>query len=88
MTFPPDQETVTLRDDDYRYGAGPLTLRLEHVDRGRPLRIDGDDWYVVIGVEIGWDGDDRDRREVLVRAGRLPPPDPLRSSPYPVGGQG
>lgn len=68
----PDPDTITLREDDYRYGAGPLTLRVERVERGRPLSIDGDNWYRVIGVQIGWNGADLDRREVLIRAARLP----------------
>jgi hypothetical protein len=74
MTSPTMPATVTFRESDYRYGAGPLTMRLERVDRSRPVRLDGDDWYVVAGVEIGWDGADRERREVLVLGRRLPPP--------------
>jgi hypothetical protein len=75
MTSPPAPLTVTFRESDYRYGAGPLTIRLERVDRSRPVRIDGEDWYVVAGVEVGWNGADLARREVLVRALRLPQPD-------------
>jgi hypothetical protein len=74
MTSPPTQATVTFRESDYRYGAGPLTMRLERIDRSHPVRLDGEDWYLVAGVEIGWNGADLDRREVLVRAHRLPSP--------------
>jgi hypothetical protein len=74
MTESPTPVTVTFRESDYRYGAGSLTMRLERIDRSRPVRLDGDDWYLVAGVEIGWNGADLDRREVLVRGHRLPPP--------------
>jgi hypothetical protein len=70
----PGPNTITVREEDYRYGGGPLTLRLECIDQGRPLRIDGDDWYLVRGVQIGWNGADLDRREVLIRARSLPAP--------------
>ena len=63
--------TVTFHERDYRYGAGPLTMRLERIDRSRPVRLDGEDWYLVAGVEIGWNGTELDGREVLVRAHRL-----------------
>jgi hypothetical protein len=72
MTSPATPATITFRESDYRYGAGPLTIRLERVDRSRPVRLDGEDWYLVAGVEIGWNGGELDRREVLVRAHRLP----------------
>jgi hypothetical protein len=75
MTPPSAPDTVTFHDRDYRYGAGPLTMRLERIDRSRPLRLDGEDWYLVAGVEISWNGSELTRREVLVRAHRLPPPE-------------
>jgi len=65
--------TVTFHERDYRFGAGPLTVRLQRVDRSRPVRLDGEDWYVVAGVEIGWNGAEFDRREVLAGANRLTP---------------
>jgi hypothetical protein len=33
-------------------------MRLERIDRSRPIRLDGEDWYLVAGVEIGWNGAD------------------------------
>jgi hypothetical protein len=74
MTSPGTPITLTLRECDYRYGAGPLTMRLERIDRARPVRLDGEDWYLVVGVEIGWNGAELAPREVLVRAHQLPPP--------------
>jgi hypothetical protein len=71
MSSPATPVTVTFHERDYRYGAGSLTMRLQRIDRSRPVRLDGEDWYVVAGVEIGWNGADLDRREVLVRANRL-----------------
>jgi hypothetical protein len=71
MTSPATPVTVTLHENDYRYGAGPLTIRLERIDRSRPVRLDGEDWYLVAGVEVGWNGVDLARREVLVRGHRL-----------------
>jgi hypothetical protein len=74
MTSPPTPVTVTFHERDYRYGAGPLTMRLARIDRSRPIRLDGDDWYLVAGVEIGWNGAELSHREVLVRGHRLPTP--------------
>jgi hypothetical protein len=71
VTLPPDL-TITFGENDYRFGAGPLTLRLEHVDRVRPVHIDGEAWYQVTGVQVGWNGNDLDRREVLIRGTRIP----------------
>jgi hypothetical protein len=81
MTSPPTPATVTFRESDYPYGAGPLTMRLERIDRSRPIRLDGEDWYLVAGVEIGWNGADLDRREVLVCATRLPAPASIEPAP-------
>jgi hypothetical protein len=59
-------------EPDYLYGAGALALRVEHVDRGHPVHHAGDLWYPVVGMEIGYESAELGRREVLIRASRLP----------------
>lgn len=65
---------VVLRvaEADYRFGAGPLVLRIEHIDVEHPAEFDGELWYRVRGVSVGWDGADRGRCDVLIRATRIP----------------
>jgi hypothetical protein len=63
---------LTFLEPDYLYGVGPLKLRVDRVDRRHPIAFDGDNWYAVDGVQIGWDGDEVGRRHVLVRGRRLP----------------
>ena len=46
MTPGSEPPTVTLREPEYRFGAGPVTLRIERVDWTRPLHIDGEEWYM------------------------------------------
>jgi hypothetical protein len=62
---------ITLQEQDYQYGVGPLRLRLESVDFAHPLPYDGEDWYLVDGVQIGADGTELGRRHVFVRGSRL-----------------
>jgi hypothetical protein len=66
-------KVIRLSEPDYCYGRGPLTIRLELVDRAHPVRYDGDIWYRVEGVQIGSNGTDVGRRDLLVRGSRLPP---------------
>jgi hypothetical protein len=68
----PSATIATFGESDYRYGVGRLTLRIEYVDRRRPIAIDGELWCLVRGVQIGYDGAERGPREVLVRLARLP----------------
>jgi len=63
---------VTLSESDYQYGIGPLTLRLEQVDRAHPMPYDGEDWFPVQGVQMTTNGEDLRRRWVVVRGRRLP----------------
>jgi hypothetical protein len=63
---------LTFGEPDYRYGVGPLTLRVERIDRHNPASLDGELWYPVVGVQIGRGDAELGRREVLVRAKRLP----------------
>ena len=65
---------LVLAEPDYLDGVGPLALRIDRIDRSRVVRYDGDLWYRVAGVEIGYNGAEIRRREVHVRAGRLPSP--------------
>jgi hypothetical protein len=58
-------QVLELTEDDYRFGVGPLTLRvtaLLHVQR----LADGP-WLYLRGVTIRWDGSDGEVRQVLVR---------------------
>jgi hypothetical protein len=62
---------LVLADDDYRFGSGDLTLRVQRIDYADPFHIDGERWYPVRGVQIGWNGNEVGSREVLVRGRRL-----------------
>src|SRR5207253_2915812 len=71
MADPPP--LVVLAERDYRFGAGPLILRVQEIDRAAgPVRYDGDDWITVHGTEIRRDGVELGPRAVLVRATGLP----------------
>ncbi len=63
---------IMLAEADYRFGIGPLRLRVSSIEWSNPMRYDGDDWYTVHGTHVGHDGKDRGYRVVLVRAKRLP----------------
>ncbi|WP_213003392.1 hypothetical protein [Winogradskya consettensis] len=58
-------------EPDYRFGAGPLWMRVERVDWNRPVRYDEDNWYEVDGVETTSEGREIGRRQALVRARSL-----------------
>jgi hypothetical protein len=63
---------------DYCYGIGPLTLRVDRVEWARPIPYEGDTWLEVEGTVIDPAGREGSRRQVLVRAGRLPQPPPRK----------
>jgi hypothetical protein len=65
------ERVLILAEADYRYGVGPLRIRVERVDRAHPARYDGEIWYPIEGVQITGNGAELRRREVLVRAARL-----------------
>ena len=65
-------KVIRLSEPDYCYGQGPLTIRLLLVDRAHPVRYDGDIWYRVEGVQLGRNGVEVGRRDILVRGRRLP----------------
>jgi hypothetical protein len=79
----PQWPMCVFAEPDYRYGVGPLTLRVEHVDWTTPISVDGQIWYCVTGMEIDRAGVDRQTRQALIRASRLPapPPNVRRQSP-------
>jgi len=59
-------------EGDYCYGIGTLILRVVRVRRDRPVRLHGDLWYLVDGVQVSSTGADLGHREVLIRAARVP----------------
>jgi hypothetical protein len=67
---PPDGVHV-FAEPDYLYGVGSVTMRIEQIDRASPVRYDGEIWYQVEGVQIGYNGAELGHRSVLVRARRL-----------------
>lgn len=68
----PSGSVLVFAEPDYCYGVGPLTLRVEKIDWSRPVWYDDENWYQVVGVEVDPSGRDRGRRQVLVRARKLP----------------
>jgi hypothetical protein len=70
MALPPG--AYVFAEADYMYGVGPLTLRIERVDRAHPIRHDGDTWLQVDGVQLGYRDAEIGRRSALIRARRLP----------------
>jgi hypothetical protein len=66
-------KVIRLSESDYCFGQGPLTIRLDHVDRANPVRYAGDTWYRVEGVQMTANGIEIGRCEVLVRTRRLSP---------------
>jgi len=65
------EPVVVLADQDYRFGVGPLILRIEQIDQANPIPYDGEDWITVHGTELRHDGTELGRRAVLVRSTRL-----------------
>ena len=66
---------------DYWHGSGPLRLRLVHVEWSRQVAQEGDTWVRAEGIVVDSSGREGDRREVLIRAERLPAPPPARKRP-------
>ena len=63
---------VVLAEQDYCYGRGQLTLRIDRIDHAHPIRYDGDIFYRVQGTQLNKAGAEILDREVLVRGRRLP----------------
>ena len=68
-------------ETDYCYGVGPLTLKIDRVGWDRPVPHEGDTWLEVEGVVLDRSGREGVRRQVLIRACRLPGPPPPRKRP-------
>ena len=62
-------EVLRLREEDYMYGLGPLTLRVTAVHHVQ--RLPDGPWVFLRGVELAWCGRELDERDVLVRAAAL-----------------
>jgi hypothetical protein len=67
----PRAPVIEFAESDYCYGAGPLLMRVEHIDWNRPVLYDNENFYQVDGVEIAADGREIGRRQALVRGRRL-----------------
>lgn len=63
-------KVLNLSEEDYRFGLGPLTLRVTRVLHWQEL-ADGP-WLYVRGVALRPDGSDGGSRQVLVRLSALP----------------
>ena len=74
----PHHPVQEFAEQDYCYGVGPLTIRLQRIGWDRPVPFEGDIWLEVDGVVIDDAGREGPRRQVLVRAGRLPLRPPRR----------
>jgi hypothetical protein len=59
-------------ETDYCYGIGTLTMRVHRIEWDRPIPYEGDTWLEVEGTILDHEGRPGPRRQVLVRAQRLP----------------
>ncbi|RZU50772.1 hypothetical protein EV385_2555 [Krasilnikovia cinnamomea] len=76
----PSRPVQVFAETDYCYGQGPLILKVDRVEWAKPVPHDGDTWLEVEGVVIDPAGREGARRQVLVRAQRMPVP-PARKRP-------
>jgi len=58
-------------ESDYRFGAGPLRMRVKRVDWKRPVLYEDQNWYEVDGIEVTADGREVGPRLALVRGASL-----------------
>jgi len=65
------QHVLRLAERDYLYGAGELKLRVARIDRANPVEYDGELWFHVEGVQLGWADVELGPRQVVVRGQRL-----------------
>jgi hypothetical protein len=70
-------DVLHLREADYRYGAGPLVLRVTAV---ADQQCDPE-WVTLRGVEIRWTGAPGDERTTQVRRTALRDPRTRRAGP-------
>jgi hypothetical protein len=64
----PAATVLVVAEEDYCFGQGELTLRVDQIDVANPVIYRNDTWYRVCGVQVGWDGRSLHQREILVRA--------------------
>ncbi|GAA2644358.1 hypothetical protein GCM10010399_92850 [Dactylosporangium fulvum] len=69
---------LLLTEADYRYGSGPLRMRIEVIDHAGRLHLDGEFWLPVHGTRLRFDGVEAGTVQLLVRAARLPERPPAR----------
>jgi hypothetical protein len=62
---------IRLAERDYLYGTGELKLQVAHIDRANPMEYDGELWFRVDGVQLGWADVELGPRRVIVRGRRL-----------------
>jgi hypothetical protein len=67
----PEEAVSYFAESDYRFGAGPLRIRVKRVDWQRPISYDDDNWYEVDGIEVTAEGREVGRRQALVRGRSL-----------------
>jgi hypothetical protein len=67
----PDHEFA---ESDYRHGSGTLRLRIVQVDWEHAVIRDGSTWLQADGVEIDSAGHRAGRRQIFIKAERLPAP--------------
>jgi hypothetical protein len=63
-------QVLALAEEDYRFGLGPLRLRVTGLLHVQEL-ADGP-WLYLRGVTVRWDGSEGEARQVLVRMAALP----------------
>jgi hypothetical protein len=64
-------QVMRLAEQDYLYGTGELKLRVAHIDRANPIEYDGELWFRVEGVQLGWADVEVGSRRAIVRGRRL-----------------
>jgi hypothetical protein len=62
---------LTVQDQGYCFGVGPVRIRIERIDRDNLVMRDGERWYQVHGVTLTRDGADIGPRQLLIRGRRL-----------------
>ncbi|MEV4347478.1 hypothetical protein AB0J83_23730 [Actinoplanes sp. NPDC049596] len=62
----------TFAEADYRFGSGPLRIRIDRVLASAPIQQDGEVWYEVEGIEVTDQGQIIGPRRATIRASRLP----------------
>ncbi|GAA0471364.1 hypothetical protein Ade02nite_34740 [Paractinoplanes deccanensis] len=69
---PSTGQVWTFAEADYRYGSGPLRIRIDRVLASAPIQQDGEVWYEVEGLEFNDQGTVIGPRRATIRASRLP----------------